>query len=157
MERLRELWGKVRKYGNHAIVGACVLAWAIAFKSGFANSEWQGFWASSQPTRGSSVVIKEKVVETTAERDRRLAKQRKQTSELNEKLHDLRKDFLGDGKVTRGDALRFKQQIPKDVARFTQRDVCFQMQLEEPERWKDVDCMSDKFDDTEPWFLAPRQ
>lgn len=151
---------RARKYGTYVVVGACVLAWAVVFKSGWGNSEWTGLWSSGEKTRGSSVVIKEKVVETTEERHKRQAKYLRgvaQKRELDEKLRELRTEFLGNKSPTRGDPLRFQQRIPKDVARYTQRDVCFQMQLEEPERYKDIDCMSDQYDDKEPWFKAPHR
>lgn len=145
-------WDRVRKYGNYGAVGAAVLAWGVAFKFGWGNSEWTGFWGQAQETRGNAVVIKEKRVETTAERAARLGKQ---NSDLDNAIRDLRKDLLGDNRPTAGVAPKFRPRIPKDIASYTQRDACFQMKLEFPDRFGDVDCMSDKYDDNDPWFKAP--
>ncbi|MFT3772071.1 MAG: hypothetical protein QM820_42235 [Minicystis sp.] len=151
-----EAWlERLRKYQRHIAVVVVVLAWAVAFRSGFGSSEWSGaWWVSPQQTRGSTVVIKEKAVETTAERRKRLDKQK---SELKEALQGLKTDVLGDSRPTRGDTPRERQAIPRDVAGYTQRDACLQMKLEYPDKFGDVDCMSDEFDDIDPWFRAPRK
>jgi len=135
-------------------MGAAVLAWAAALEQGFGSSEWKGFWTSAAPTRGTTVAIHERRVESAAERKRRLAQQR---SELKAVLSDLRKDMLGDHRRTRGDDPREHTVVPRDVARYTQRDACFEMKLEYPDRFGDVDCMSDEYDDIDPWFSASRR
>lgn len=142
-----------RQFGKYVVVVAAILAWVVVFDLGWASSEGSGFWPSRTATRGD-VVNREKRIETAAERERRLARQ---TSEIGEKIADLRNDYLGDGRKTQGDDPKVKPRIPRDVARYTERDACLQMKLEHPDRFGDVDCFSGKFDDTDPWFQAPRR
>lgn len=142
-----------RKHLNHIIVLGAIIAWAVAFESGWARSESTGFWARRTELRGDAVAIRGEQIETAAQRERRLARQ---TSELEDELSDLRKDYLGGGKRTEGVDPRFRPSIPRDVARYTQRDACIQMKMEFPERFGDVDCFSDRYDDAEPWFRVPR-
>lgn len=150
-----EVWlERLRKYGRHLAIGFAVLAWAVAFKWGFASSEWSGFGWSQQQTRGDTVVIQNKAVETTAEREKRLAKQ---NSELKDAMSQLKKEYLGDDRKTRGDDLKERKVLPRDVVHWTQRDACFQMKLEYPERFGEVDCMSEQYDDIDPWFRASRR
>jgi hypothetical protein len=149
-----EAWlERLRKYWRHLAIGTAVLAWAVAFKWGFASSEWAGFGWSTIETRGGDIAIKEKAVESAAERAKRLAKQ---DTELKDALRDLKREYLGDSRKTRGNDLKERAVIPSDVAHWTQRDACFQMKLEYPEKFGDVDCMSPQYDDTDPWFRAPR-
>ena len=148
---------RLRKYQGHAFAGAAVLAWAVAFKWGWGSSEWSGLWASAAPTRGNTVSIHERKVESAEERKKRLMKQ---NDELKATLSDLKKDVLGDRRATRGDdpfERDLRPVIPGDVAHYTQRDACFQMKLEFPDRFGDVDCMSSEYDDSDPWFRASRK
>lgn len=147
---------RLKKYQNHLFIGTAVLAWAVVFKWGFASSEWSGFWASSAPLRGNTVAIREKEILSSAERKKRMEKQ---NSELKSVLDDVKKDLLGNDSATRGDDPARRERrivIPRDVSRYTQRDACFQMKLEHPERYGDVDCMSPAYDDVDPWWQAPR-
>jgi hypothetical protein len=156
-----ETWlERVRKYGTLVVAIACVVGWALVFKSGASSSEWTGFWSSGEKTRGKSVNIREKDVETTAERDKRMARERLGVAEKREvadALRDLKTDVLGNKAPTRGRPLHYQQAIPREERRYTQRDICFQMKLEDPERYKDLDCMSEKYDDSEPWWQAPHR
>lgn len=154
---MEPLPARTKKLINYGIVGSCVLAWAVAFKFGWASSEWTGLWSSGITSWGRNLKTADKIVETTEERDKRLAKQRRQQSEMNEKLKELRRDYLGDNRGVRGDTPVDSPHIPRDVSKFTQRDVCFQQKLQNPERFGDVDCMDEKYDDSQPWFLAPRR
>lgn len=141
---------QLRRFGTCALGAAAVLAWAIALRPGWSSPEWTGFWSSAAPTRG-------KAIESEAERKQRSTRQ---NSELKATLSDLRKDLLGDHRRTRGDdpsARARRAVVPRDVARYTQRDACFQMKLEYPDRFGDVNCMSEDYDDTDPWFRADRK
>jgi hypothetical protein len=147
---------RIRKHRNRAFVGAAVIAWAVALHQAFAASEWTGFW-SAPPTRGNTVAIQNKTVETEAERKKRLGHR---NEELRDALSDLRKGVLGNRRSTRGDdpeAWDRRPSVPGDVADYTQRDACLQMKLEYPDRFKDVDCMSEDYDDSDPWFQSNRR
>jgi hypothetical protein len=139
------------------MVAAAAIAWAVALHQGFASSEWTGFWSSGSATRGNTVAIGNKRVETEAERKKRLGRQ---SNELKAALSDVRKGVLGNHQKTRGDdpeAWDRRPEVPSDVSQYTQRDACLQMKLEFPDRFGDVDCMSDDYDDTDPWFRAERR
>ncbi|APR77849.1 Hypothetical protein A7982_03196 [Minicystis rosea] len=145
---------RCRKHQRSIAIVVVVLAWGIAFRSCFIQGWSNMFGSAAPPTRGNAVAIKDKDVETTAEQQKRLEKHK---SEIRETLSGLKTDLLGDTRKTRGDTPRESKTIPRDVARYTQRDACFQMKLEYPDRFGDVDCMEGDYDDTEPWFKADRR
>lgn len=150
---------RLKKYQNHVFIGAAVLAWAMTFKFGFASSEWTGFWSSSAPLRGSTIPIREREVMSEAERRKRMAKPNSALKdEIDSAKADMKKDLLGDRSTTRGfdPERRGRPSVPSDVRSYTQRDACFQMKLEHPERYGDVDCMSSAYDDVDPWWQAPK-
>jgi hypothetical protein len=144
-EDQQEKKARRRKLATYAFVGVTVAAWGIAFSSAFAPSEWVGFSASPSRTRGKDVSGAKKPIE-------------QQNSEIDGALEGLKKDMLGrDGKTRGFDPKGPRANIPREMRRYTQRDACMQMKLEYPDRFGDVDCMADKFDDIDPWWQAPRK
>jgi hypothetical protein len=144
-EELLEKKARRRKIATGTFVGVTVAAWAFAFAFGFAPSEWVGFSASPSITRGKDIKGPRKPME-------------QQTSEIQGALADLKKDMLGRDEKTRGfDPKGPRAYIPREMRRYTQRDACMQMKLEYPDRFGDVDCMSEKFDDIDPWWQAPKK
>jgi hypothetical protein len=153
---------RLRQYQRHLAVGVVVLAWAVAFRWGFAGSDWEGAWWGSAPTtRGDAVVIKEKEVLTEAERQGRLAKQKKELGDTFREIKDVarsgKKQLVGDRRQTRGDDLRKEEELDPETATWTQREMCQNMKVQFPDRFRDVDCMSNEYDDTMPWYQVPQK
>jgi hypothetical protein len=144
-EELLEKKARRRKIATYVFLGVTAAAWGFAFVRGFAPSEWVGFSASPSITRGKDVKGAKKRAE-------------EQTSEIQGALSDLKKEMLGRDEKTRGyDVKGPRAYIPREMRRYTQRDACMQMKMEYPDRFGDVDCMSEKFDDIDPWWQAPRK
>ena len=150
-----KLLGNLRKLALLGAVGAAGFTWADTLKGSWASNEWTGLWSSAPELRGTTVKIAVQEIETTAEREKREAQLK---TGLVDDLHQMKRDVLGDNRKLRGSAISPGPRVlPPGFADFTQRDACFQQKLEYPERFKDADCMSDRYDSTEPWFQAPSQ
>lgn len=134
-----------RRIAAYVFIGATLASWGVAFGAGFAPSAWVGFTASPSLTRGQDVSGRKKPVDP-------------RSSEIDGALADLKKELLGRDEKTRGaDPRGPRARIPREMGRYTQRDACLQMKLEYPDRFGEVDCMSGKFDDSDPWWRAPRK
>jgi hypothetical protein len=77
--------------------------------------------------------------------------------EALQKLRDLKSSVVGNDAKTRGDTVHDPQiRPPKSAYDYTPREVCMKMKVNEPEKYKDVDCGSDKFASPEGWKWQPR-
>ncbi len=146
-------WERLKPFVVVGAVGAVVAGWMLVFETGTEDAEWSAEWKPPDTLRGKAVAIKTRDVETTAEREKRLATKHK---ELRDEVGNVKKSILGDRKVTRGDdVLPDAPELGADVE-YSPREACMQMKLEYPERYGDVDCMSDKYDSSEVWWkLGP--
>jgi len=133
------------------LLGAAALTWVFAFRSGWSNADWNQQWSAPAETRGRTIYIGSKDVETTLEKEKRLAVQAK---DLREQVREMRKSVLGDRRKTRGDDVRGEGPEVPEGFDYNPRDACLQMQLEYPERFGKVDCMSDRYDSPDPWWKA---
>lgn len=134
-----------------AVVGAVVaagLTWALAFNNGWSSSDWNQEWHNPSDVRGKSVYIGNKEVETTDEREKRLAKSKL----LREEAGTVKKSILGDRRRTRGDDIIPENPPLPEGFDYNPREACQQMKMEFPERYGNVDCMSDRFDNPDPWY-----
>jgi hypothetical protein len=121
--------------------------WLVVFQSGWQSGDWAGFWSSSSDVRGSTVDIKGKRVENALEREQRLGITGKH---VNETLYKAKKKLLGERAATLGNDVSSQREVP-DMYRASEREACMEMQLEFPERYKDIDCMSQDISD-DPWL-----
>jgi hypothetical protein len=134
--------------GGVVVVG---LIWVVAFKASSTNTAWDSEWSAPSDTRGKSVGVWNRDVETQAERDKRLATSR-EAADLKDDLRDVKKSLLGNASKTRGNAVTMeKPELPRDLE-FNAREACMQMKLEFPERYANVDCMSERYDSADPWW-----
>jgi hypothetical protein len=134
------------------VVGAAALTWVVAFETGSVNGDWNAEWSSPSETRGNTVYIGNGHVETTEEREKRLAPAAKDLRDLKDDLGTMKRSVLGDGHKTRGDDVRGEHIAPPPGYDFNPREACQHMQMTYPERYKNVDCMSDKYNSSEPWW-----
>jgi len=136
-----------------AVVVATGLTWVFAFRTGWASSEdWNDEWNNPSATRGKGVYIGDKLVETPVEREQRLAKERALRGELGA----VKRSVLGESKKTRGWDIVPESPPPPPGFDFNARDACLQMKMEYPERYGNVDCMSDRYDTLDPWWQSGR-
>ena len=76
--------------------------------------------------------------------------------EVDQKLDELRAKVLGKNEETRGKKVYAPQiRPPKSAFDYTPREVCLQMKINHPDRYKDVDCASDKFSSPDGWIWTP--
>jgi hypothetical protein len=136
--------------GGAALVA---LIWAIAFATGSTNSAWDSEWSAPAAMRGKNVVVWDRnvegIVESQAEREKRL---RNNTAEVKEHIGDMKKKLLGDRTKMRGDAIKPEKEALPSELEFNPREACIQMKLQFPERYTDMDCMSERYDSTDPWW-----
>ena len=142
-------WERYKPLAVIGVVGAAALTWVLVFETGWANGDWNAEWAGPTDTRGKSVYIGNKLVETNEEREKRLAPGAK---DIKDDLRTMRQGVLGDGHKTRGDDVRGERRAPPPGYDYNPREACMQMQMQFPERYRNVDCMDDKYDSTEPWW-----
>jgi len=72
--------------------------------------------------------------------------------EVQQKLDALKTSVLGKDEETRGNKVHAQQiKPPKSDYDYTAREVCMQMKLNYPEKYKDVDCGTDKFSSPNGW------
>ena len=143
-------WQRYKSLAVLGVVGAAALTWVLAFETGSASGDWNAEWAGSPTeTRGKSVYIGSKIVETNQERDQRLAPANK---DLRDDLGTMKKEVLGDSHKTRGEDVRGEHRAPPPGYDYTAREACLQMKMQFPERYRDVDCMADKYDGVDPWW-----
>lgn len=129
-----------------------VVVWARAFREGSTESAWgSSLWASAPDTRGGTISLTPKDVETTEERERRMLLDKKM-KELKPDVSDLKRGLVGDGRKTRGDDVRGDQREVPAGFDVSPREACMQMKLEYPEKFGKVDCMSPKYDNPDPWY-----
>lgn len=160
----RKLLGHLRKLALLGAMGVAGWTWVDTLKWSWASKEWTGLWSSAPELRGTTVKIAERDIEmvrnieTPEERERREKREMQLTTGLVDELRGVKRDVVGDKHKLRGkDVTAPEQLLPPGYEDFTQRDVCMQQKLEFPERFKDIDCMSDRYDNEEPWFRAPTQ
>jgi hypothetical protein len=147
------LVGFLRKLALLGAVGAAAWTWADTLKRSWASNEWTGLWGSSTELRGTTVKIDPHDIETNAEREKR---EKQMNTGLVDDLRGVKRGVLGDKRMLRGKDINGEAVVlPPGHADYTQREACMQQKMEFPERFKDLDCMSDKYDDTEPWMKAP--
>lgn len=70
--------------------------------------------------------------------------------EVNRKLEELRASVLGKDDETRGKKVAPAKIPPKRILEFTPREVCIKMKIDFPDKYKEVDCASDKFSPPPP-------
>jgi hypothetical protein len=76
--------------------------------------------------------------------------------EIKQQLDDLRTSVLGKNDETRGRKVSAPQtRPPKSAYDYTPREVCLQTKMTYPDRYKDVDCSSDKFSSPNGWIWTP--
>ncbi len=93
--------------------------------------------------------IDDRHVETTEEREKRLAPAAK---DLRDDLGTVKRDVLGNGHKTRGNEVRGERRAPPPGYDYNPREACLQMKMTFPERYQKVDCMDRKYDSTDPWW-----
>jgi hypothetical protein len=145
-------WKRVKPLVGAGVVVAAALTWVLAFRTGWADSDWKDEWQTPSEIRGKSVVIGNRNVETVIEKEKRLAKDRT----LQQGAGALKRSFLGDQRKTRGDDIVPEGPELPEGFDYNSREACQQMKLEFPERYGQVDCMSDAYNSSEPWWKAPR-
>lgn len=75
---------------------------------------------------------------------------------MERKLEDLRSGVLGKDDKTRGSDIHAPQtRPPKSAYDYTPREVCWQMKINYPDRYKDIDCADSKYDGTQGWIWTP--
>jgi hypothetical protein len=75
---------------------------------------------------------------------------------MDRKLEDLRAGVLGKDDKTRGSDIHAPQTRPsKSAYDYTPREVCWQMKINYPDRYKDIDCADSKYDGTQGWIWTP--
>jgi hypothetical protein len=142
-------WIPVKPLAAIAVLVGAAGMWVFVFRSDWSNADWDN--ASNAPTavRGKTVYIGNKEVETATEKEKRLATQNKA---LREEVGTMKKSILGDHKKTRGeDIIPENAPLPEGFD-FNPREACLQMKMEFPERYGNVDCMSDRYDNPDPWW-----
>jgi hypothetical protein len=148
-------WERVKPLAVVGMVASAGLVWVLAFRFGWANGDWSSGWGEGPPeTRGKTVYIGSKDVETNAEKEKRLETS---TKGVREQVGNMKKSILGDRRKTRGEDI--VPEVPPVPAGFeyNPREACLQMQMEYPERYGKVDCMSDRYDNPDPWWKVGRQ
>jgi len=146
-------WQRYKSVAVLGVVGAAALTWALAFAMGWGDSDWNTEWSSPTETRGKSVHIGSRPVETNQEKEQRLAPANK---DLRDDLGNLKKEVLGDGHKTRGDEVIGQRRPPPSGFDYNPREACMQMQMQFPERYRNVNCMDDKYDSPDPWWQSGR-
>jgi hypothetical protein len=142
-------WERLKPVAVAGVVVATVLTWVFAFRTGSASSaEWNQEWNGG----GKGVYIGNKEVETPVEREKRLAKDRI----LNGELGAMKKSVLGDKDKVRGNDIIPERPPPPPGFNFNPREACLQMKMEYPERYGNVDCMSDDYNGVDPWWETSR-
>jgi hypothetical protein len=131
------------------VVGGA-LAWALAIHAGWSSTDGAS-WSRAPETRGNSVNIAGRAVETTAEHEDRQTGKR---NELREDLGRVRRAMLGDRRDTRGNDIRPPPPIVPRGFAFSVREACERVKLDEPERYANVDCMDARYDEPDPWWQA---
>jgi hypothetical protein len=143
-------WQRVKPLAALGALGAAGLFWVLAFQSGWASGEWStGF--GDVDTRGKTIHIGSKDVETREERDKRLETVIK-TKGLRDEVSDVKKSILGDRHRTLGDDIHAEHGPRPEGFEYNPREACLQMKMEYPERFGKVDCMSDRYDSKDPWW-----
>lgn len=135
------------------VIGVCVVAgagltWALAFSTAWSSSEWNEEWHGPSELRGKGVYIANREVETTEEREKRL----KKIKIVNGEVGELKKTVLGDQRAIRGNDILPDTPDRPEGFDFNPREACLQMKMEFPERYGNVDCMSDRYDSRLPWW-----
>jgi hypothetical protein len=131
------------------VVVAAAATWVLVFRSGWSSTDWDNEWNVPSATRGKTVYIGSKDVETTADREKRLAIKAK---ELREDVGSVKKSILGDRRQIRGDDIIPETPDLPEGFDFNPREACLQMKMQFPDRYEKVDCMSDRYDSSDPWW-----
>ena len=141
-----------KRYRVGAIaVAAAVGLWGVALRAGWANDAWTADWSPAAETRGKPVYLQSKLVETAQEKEKRLAEQR---LGLREEAGKLKRSLLGDRRRMLGeDIVPEAPPLPAGFE-YSPREACLQVKLEYPERFGKVDCMSDQFNNPDPWWTV---
>jgi hypothetical protein len=129
---------------------AAIAAWALAFQTGAESPEWNAEWRLPSASRGKTISINSRDVETDAERAKRLAPIG--DKEVREDLGAVKRSILGDKRPMRGNDIEPEEQELTPDVEYNPREACLQMKLEYPERYGNVDCMSDKYNSNEVWW-----
>lgn len=125
--------------------GVGALIWVVAFVTGSRNSAWDD-WSPPSTMRGKNVSVWDRSVETEAEHDKRVSAKMKSLG-LRDEAETIKREILGDKSKLRGDAIRPRDDdSSRDDDKFNPREACIQMKLQFPERYKDVDCMAERYD-----------
>jgi hypothetical protein len=130
------------------------LAWGLAIRVALSSGDGGSWSRAPAETEGRSVNTAGRVVETPAERERRLASS---PSPIREELGKARRSLLGDRRRTRGDEIRPPAPLVPRGFDYSVREACERLKLEEPDRFDDVDCMSERYDDPDPWWTVGPQ
>lgn len=145
---------RIRPIVGVVSIVAVAVAWYFAFYWGAAQ-EWPTAMDTGDvtPSRGTRLGIWEKKVETPVERDQRINGRR---TGLNAELRTLKEKTFGVGKTKGNDVFGTHGPLPDELLNYTPREACEQMRLQYPDKFKDVDCASHKFDANEPWSQVTR-
>jgi len=147
-------WKYLKPLAVLSLGGAAALAWVLAFRSGWANGEWSSGGEGLSETRGKTVYIGNKDVETNDEKEKRLDSK---TKGVREEVGNVKKSLLGDRRRTLGEDIVPEVPPVPEGFEFNPREACLQMKMEYPERFGKVDCMSDRYDNPDPWWkVGPR-
>jgi hypothetical protein len=71
---------------------------------------------------------------------------------VRDEVGNMKKSILGDRRRTRGDDIIPEAPPVPEGFEFNPREACLQMKLEYPERFGKVDCMSERYDNLDPWW-----
>jgi hypothetical protein len=147
-------WERVKPLVGVGVLVAAALTWVFAFRTGWASGDWSdNEWKLPSDTRGKTVYIGNKDVETTLEKEKRKAIKNK---DLREEVGNMKKSLLGDHRKTRGDDIVPESPPVPEGFEYNPREACLQMKMEFPERYGGVDCMSDRYDNPDPWWKVGR-
>lgn len=146
-------WERLKPLIGVAVAGVAALTWVLVFRTGWSSSnDWNQEWNNPTDTRGKSVYIANREVETTAEREKRLTKLKL----LNGEIGAAKKSVLGDRRTIRGNDIIPEQAPVPEGFEYNPREACLQMKMEYPERYGKVDCMSDRYDSGGNWWEVGR-
>lgn len=144
-------WERVKPLAALGMVGAAALVWAFAFRSGWAGGDGVSGWGEGPAeTRGKAVVIGNTDVETTDEREKRLDSSKSKS--VRDQVGNVKNSLLGDHRKTRGEDIIPETAGPPEDFEYSPREACMQMKLQYPERFGKVDCMSDRYETSDPWW-----
>jgi hypothetical protein len=145
-------WKRAKPLIGVGVVVAAALTWVLAFRTGWADGDWNQEWHAPSDTRGKSVYIGNKDVETAIEKEKRLAKDKT----IRQEAGSMKRSLLGDRRKLLGEDIVPETPDLPEGFEFNPREACMQMKMEFPERYGKVDCSNDKFNGDDPWWKRPQ-